>query len=386
MAWAASSCLLERQCSHAWTAGSTAGSFRCGRQLEVVAGHRLDPSACKKAASTRCSVLAISATACEGGSKPAFAIARVSRADAVAWLPLSGRSIPGGAGEAAALVLATQVFVANGWLTVEAGRRSAPLECCIARGRSALAVPVCVAGGVPKQEPQSARSGRMKLPDLRDEGSPGCTCSQWRSDSRRRWRQLDRLLSGCAGERRYRPGRWLILVALLRGTPSHMAYLAWSRVRRPGSGRTRRTTRTVLPLVTALAEADFVHFSYVVDDVLTVTFSPAEVNSAKPEADRLLTLPTDPPAAGSERRWILRDPARVAPRVPTGTSRLSRRRSWTWSAPNLVWNRLAKGADGAEDQWRGCQLKPATPGSPLPSSSVLKESTSRARPPRTGTV
>jgi hypothetical protein len=226
----------------------------------------------------------------------------------------------------------------------------------------------------------------MKLPDLRDEGSPGCTCSQRRSDSRRRWRQLDRLLSGCAGERRYRPGRWLILVALLRGAP--FAYGVPGVVARPAT-RIRPNTsyhEDGLAFVTALAEADFVHFSYVADDVLTVTFSPAEVNSAKPEADTLLTLPTDPPAAGSERRWILPDPARVAPRVPTGTSRLSRRRNWTWSAPNLVWNRLAKGADGAEDQWRGCQLKPAAPGSPPPSSSVLKESTSRARPPRTGTV
>ena len=277
--------------------------------------------------------------------------------------------------------------MANGWLTVEAGRRSAPLECCIARGRSALAVPVCVAGGVPKQEPQSARSGRMKLPDLRDEGSPGCTCSQWRSDSRRRWRQLDRLLSGCAGERRYRPGRWLILVVLLRGAP--FAYGVPGVVASPatrirpntsyhedglavGDGARRGRLRALLVRSGRR--------------LLDCHRLPAEVNSAKPEADRLLTLPTDPPAAGSERRWILRDPARVAPRVPTGTSRLSRRRSWTWSAPNLVWNRLAKGADGAEDQWRGCQLKPATPGSPLPSSSVLKESTSRARPPRTGTV
>jgi hypothetical protein len=62
------------------------------------------------------------------------------------------------------------------------------------------------------------------------------------------------------------------------------------------------TTRAVLPLVTALADADFVPFSYVVDDVsLTVTFSPADVNSPKPDVDTLLTLPIDPPAAGPDR-------------------------------------------------------------------------------------
>ena len=61
-------------------------------------------------------------------------------------------------------------------------------------------------------------------------------------------------------------------------------------------------TRAVLPLVTALADAEFVPFLYVVDAVsLTVTFSPAEVNSPKPEVDTLLTLPIDPPAAGPDR-------------------------------------------------------------------------------------
>jgi hypothetical protein len=62
------------------------------------------------------------------------------------------------------------------------------------------------------------------------------------------------------------------------------------------------TTRAVSPLVTALADAEFVPFSYVVDDVsLTVTFSPADVNSPKPDVDTLLTLPIDPPAAGPDR-------------------------------------------------------------------------------------
>jgi hypothetical protein len=62
------------------------------------------------------------------------------------------------------------------------------------------------------------------------------------------------------------------------------------------------TTRAVSPLVTALADAALIRFSYVVDDVsFTVTFSPADVNSPKPEDDTLLTFPTDPPAAGPDR-------------------------------------------------------------------------------------
>ena len=62
------------------------------------------------------------------------------------------------------------------------------------------------------------------------------------------------------------------------------------------------STRVVLPLVTALTDAELVPFSYVVDDVsLTVTFWPADVNSSKPDEDTLLTLPIDPPAAGPDR-------------------------------------------------------------------------------------
>ena len=34
---------VQRQCSHAPTVGSTAGFFRCGQRLEIVAGNRLDP-------------------------------------------------------------------------------------------------------------------------------------------------------------------------------------------------------------------------------------------------------------------------------------------------------------------------------------------------------
>jgi hypothetical protein len=55
-------------------------------------------------------------------------------------------------------------------------------------------------------------------------------------------------------------------------------------------------------LVTALTDADFVPFSYFVDEVsLIVTFSPVGVVSLKPELETPLTLPVDPPAAGPER-------------------------------------------------------------------------------------
>jgi hypothetical protein len=71
------------------------------------------------------------------------------------------------------------------------------------------------------------------------------------------------------------------------------------------------STRAVVPLVTALADAEFVPFSYVVDDVsLIVTFSPADVNSPKPDVDTLLTVPIDPPVAGPDRAF---DPPPVAP-------------------------------------------------------------------------
>jgi hypothetical protein len=61
-------------------------------------------------------------------------------------------------------------------------------------------------------------------------------------------------------------------------------------------------TRTVLPLLTALADAARVPFSYFVAAVsLTVTFSPADVDSPKPEVDTLPTLPIEPPAAGPDR-------------------------------------------------------------------------------------
>jgi hypothetical protein len=63
-------------------------------------------------------------------------------------------------------------------------------------------------------------------------------------------------------------------------------------------------TRTFAPLVTALSVAELVPFAYVVaDEFLTVTFSPADVDRVKPEVDRLVTVPTVPPAAGPDRAF-----------------------------------------------------------------------------------
>jgi hypothetical protein len=46
---------------------------------------------------------------------------------------------------------------------------------------------------------------------------------------------------------------------------------------------------------------------------LTVTVWPAEVDSVKPDADTLLTVPTEPPAAGPDRAL---DPLPPAPEPP----------------------------------------------------------------------
>jgi hypothetical protein len=48
---------------------------------------------------------------------------------------------------------------------------------------------------------------------------------------------------------------------------------------------------------------------------LTVTFCPAEVVSVKPDADTLVTLPDDPPAAGPDRAL---DPPPPVPNGPPG--------------------------------------------------------------------
>jgi hypothetical protein len=62
------------------------------------------------------------------------------------------------------------------------------------------------------------------------------------------------------------------------------------------------STRTSLPVVTALADAGLDPFWYVVAGALsTVTFWPAGVVIVKLDADTLVTVPADPPAAGPDR-------------------------------------------------------------------------------------
>jgi hypothetical protein len=73
------------------------------------------------------------------------------------------------------------------------------------------------------------------------------------------------------------------------------------------------STRTVSPVVTALAEAEVAPFAYVVEDAsVTVTFWPADVVTVKPDVDTPLTVPVDPPAAGPDR--ALDPPPAGAPR------------------------------------------------------------------------
>ena len=75
------------------------------------------------------------------------------------------------------------------------------------------------------------------------------------------------------------------------------------------------STRTSLPLVAALADAGLDPFWYVVAGVSsTVTFWPADVVIVKPEADTLVTVPADPPAAGPDR--ALDPPPDLCPAKP----------------------------------------------------------------------
>jgi len=62
------------------------------------------------------------------------------------------------------------------------------------------------------------------------------------------------------------------------------------------------STRTLSPVVMALAEVELVPFWYVVEDAsLTVTFTPADVDIVKLDVDTLLIVPADPPVAGPDR-------------------------------------------------------------------------------------
>jgi hypothetical protein len=72
-------------------------------------------------------------------------------------------------------------------------------------------------------------------------------------------------------------------------------------------------------VLTALAEAEVVPFSYVVADAsLMVTFWPAEVEMVKPDADTLATVPDAPPAAGPDRALDPPPPDPAPPAKPPG--------------------------------------------------------------------
>src|SRR5690348_5176664 len=62
------------------------------------------------------------------------------------------------------------------------------------------------------------------------------------------------------------------------------------------------STRTLSPVVMALAEVELVPFWYVVEDASsTVTFWPPAVDSVNLDVDTLPTVPAAPPAAGPDR-------------------------------------------------------------------------------------
>ncbi|GHO60363.1 hypothetical protein KSB_88380 [Ktedonobacter robiniae] len=74
------------------------------------------------------------------------------------------------------------------------------------------------------------------------------------------------------------------------------------------------STRTLSPVVMALAEVELVPFWYVVEDAsLTVTFTPADVDIVKLDVDTLPTVPVAPPEAGPD---LALDPPPPGPRPP----------------------------------------------------------------------
>jgi hypothetical protein len=77
------------------------------------------------------------------------------------------------------------------------------------------------------------------------------------------------------------------------------------------------STRTDSPVVMALAAIELAPSLYVVEGVsLTVTVSPADVATVKPDADTLLTVPDDPPAAGPDRALDPPPPGPGPPAAP----------------------------------------------------------------------
>jgi hypothetical protein len=62
------------------------------------------------------------------------------------------------------------------------------------------------------------------------------------------------------------------------------------------------STRTLSPVLRALAEVGLVPLRYFVEDAFsTITFCPVEVDIVKLDLDTLATVPDDPPAAGPDR-------------------------------------------------------------------------------------
>ena len=81
------------------------------------------------------------------------------------------------------------------------------------------------------------------------------------------------------------------------------------------------STRTLTPVVTALAEVELVPFWNAVEDAsLTVTVWPVDVDIVKPDVDTLPTVPAAPPAAGPDRALDAPPPDPTAPVAPLGAA------------------------------------------------------------------
>jgi hypothetical protein len=80
------------------------------------------------------------------------------------------------------------------------------------------------------------------------------------------------------------------------------------------------STRTGLPVVTAVADVARVPFVYFVEDASrTVTFWPADVDTVKLDVETLPTVPIVPPAAGPDRAL---DPTFAVGVVPAAAAEL----------------------------------------------------------------
>jgi hypothetical protein len=80
-------------------------------------------------------------------------------------------------------------------------------------------------------------------------------------------------------------------------------------------------TRTLTPVVMALAEVELVPFWNSVEDAsLTVTVWPVDVDIVKPDVETLPTVPAAPPAAGPDRALDAPPPDRGPPEAPLGAA------------------------------------------------------------------